>query len=191
MASDGVPAQLRPVTDRLTQVAEIVGKVVRPAMVAGLIATVVIGLALIPWLFHGPVAIVCWAVIVGVGVAASLRLTWHSRLLRKTLGSPEFLVRSLTDLNQSGSEHAKRLARQLDDVTHADKGTKLRSAFKMLRDIRNLSAIKELGDSANDIVAPISVPRLVLSGYAVAIVLGAVLLAIPVMFVSLIGLALR
>jgi hypothetical protein len=183
--------QLQPVTSRLTSMVDVVGKVLRPAALIGLVATAVIALALTPWLFHSTVAAVVWCVLVVVGAGAALRLLWHARLLRRTLGTPEFVAQSLTKLNEVGREHAQRLAPQLDELTHADEGTKARTAFKMLRDLRNLSAFREIGEAANEIVAPVSAPRLVWSGYAVGIVMVATFLAVPVALASLVGLLLR
>jgi hypothetical protein len=183
--------QLRPVTARLTTVVDIVTRVVRPAAMVGLVATAVIAVALTPWLFHSAVAAVIWCVLVVVGAGAALRLVWHSRLLRRTLGRPDYVIESLAHINAVGREHAQQLGSQLDSVVHADEGTKGRAAFKMLADIRNLSAIKELGDAADEIVAPISPSRLVWSGYAMVVVVVATFLAVPVAAGSLIGLLLR
>ena len=116
---------------------------------------------------------------------------WHSRLLRRTLGRPDYVATSLAHLNAVGREHAQQLGSQLDGVVRDDGGTNRRAAFKMLGDIRNLQAMKALGDAANEIVAPISPPRLVWSGYAMVVVIVATFLAVPVALGSLLGLLLR
>lgn len=183
--------QLQPLTARLSTMVDVVGKVLRPAAMVGLVATVVIALALVPWLFHSTVAAVIWGVVVLVGALAAVRLVWHARLLRRTLGSPDFIVQSLTDLNEVGRQHAQRLGPQIEELTNTDQAAKARTAFKMLRDFRNLSAFKEIGEAANVLIAPVSAPRLVWSGYAVAIVMAATFLAVPVALGSLIGLLLR
>ena len=64
-------------------------------------------------------------------------------------------------------------------------------ALKTLANVRNLKAVKEISGSAIGFVAPISPRRLLITGYAAAVVVGAVVLALPVMFFSLVGLALR
>jgi hypothetical protein len=191
MSTDNLALQLQPVTARLVTIVAVVGRVLRPAAIIGIIATAAIAVALAPWMFHSPAPLVLWCVLVVVGVAAALRLVWHSRLLQRTLGQPDYLVQSIGRLGEISREHSQRLGEQLDHVVNADQGTKARSAFKMLRNVRNLSAVKEMGEASNAIVAPISGPRLVWSGYAVAIVAAASFLALPVAIGSAIGLLLR
>jgi hypothetical protein len=191
MSTDHLRLQLQPVTARLATIVAIVGKVLRPAAIIGLIATAVIAVSLAPWTFHSTASLVVWCALVVIGVAAALRLLWHGRLLQRTLGQPDYLVQSIGRLGEVSREHSQQLAEQLDHVVSADEGTKTRAAFKMLRNVRNLSALKEMGEASSAIVAPISGPRLVWSGYAVAIVAAASFLAIPVAIGSAIGLLLR
>ena len=186
-----MPAALGQVTARLQSIVGLVGKVIFPAVLAGLAATAVIALALVPWLFHSTGAKVVWALILLVGLAATLRLAWHRRLLLRTLGRPQFVVDTLVSLNQTGRVRIQELARELDNVKYADKGTRVGGALKTLANVRNLKAVKEISGSAIGFVAPISPRRLLITGYAAAVVVGAVVLALPVMFFSLLGLALR
>ncbi len=185
------PAELQPVISRLAMIVRIVTRIVRPAVLAGLLAAVVIALALAPWLFHSTGAIVCWVVVVGVCFAAALRLAWHRRLLQHTLGSPQFIGEWYASTTQVGREHAAPLAKQLDNVLNADRGTRMGSAMRMLTSVRNLQAFKEIGSSANAVIEPIRPGRLALTGYAAIVVGIAVVLAIPILFGSLVGLALR
>jgi hypothetical protein len=126
-----------------------------------------------------------------VCVVAALRLEWHGRLLRRTLGSSQFIVGWFTSMQEVGVNEARHLAEQLDDVVHADQGTRVRSTLRMLTRVRNLRALKDIGDSANAIIEPISPGRLALTGYAAIVVGVAVIMSFPVLFCSLVGLALR
>lgn len=191
MSTDNLALQLQPFTSRLATIVNVVGRVLRPAAIIGVIATAVIAVSLAPWMFHDTAPLVVWCVLVVVGVAAALRLVWHSRLLQRTIGQPDYVVQSFARLGEVSREHSQRLVEQLDHVVNADRGTKARTAFKMLGNVRNLSAVKEMGEASEVIVAPISAPRLVWSGYAVAIVVAASFLAIPVAIGSAIGLLLR
>lgn len=191
MSTDNLALQLQPITARLATIVAVVGRVLRPAAIIGLIATAVIAVSLAPWMLDSTAPLVVWCVLVVVGVAAAVRLVWHSRLLQRTLGQPEYLVQSFTRLGEVSREHSQRLGEQLDNLANADQGTKARTAFKLLGNVRNLSAVKEMGEASNVIVAPISGPRLVWSGYAVAIVAAASFLAIPIAIGSAIGLLLR
>ena len=185
------PRSLADVTTRLAQIVAVVAKVLRPAIAGGLIATGIIAIALAPWLFHSTVAAVCWAALVLIGLVAALRLWWHSRLLQRTLGTPTFVVESLAAARAKGQEHYDRLSTQLDHVLNADKGTRARGALRMLANVRNLSALKEVSDASNAVIEPISVQRMVWTGYAAVIVAGAIILAVPIAFFSVIGLLLR
>jgi hypothetical protein len=191
MSTDNLAMQLQPFTARLSTLVAVVGRVLRPAAIIGIIATAVIAVSLAPWMFHSTAPLVIWCLLVIVGLAAALRLVWHSRLLQRTLGSPDHVVQSFSHLGAVSREHSQRLGLELDNVTNADRGTKARTAFKMLGNVRNLSALKELGEASEVIVAPISGPRLLWSGYAVAVVVAASFLAVPVAIGSAIGLLLR
>jgi hypothetical protein len=191
MSTDNLALQLQPVTTRLATIVTVVGRVLRPAAIIDLIATAAIAVSLAPWMFHSTAPLVVWCVLVVVGVAAALRLVWHSRLLQRTLGQPDYVVQSFSRLGEVSREHSQRLGAELDNLANADRGTKARTAFKVLGNVRNLSALKEMGEASEVIIAPISGPRLVWSGYAVAIVVAASFLAVPVAIGSAIGLLLR
>jgi hypothetical protein len=185
------PRTLDDVKTRLAQIVAVVARVLRPAIVGGLIATAVIAIALAPWLFHSTVAAVVWAVLVVIGLVSSLRLLWHSKLLQRTLGSPAFIDESLAAAQAKGQEHYHRLSTELDGVLNGDRGTRARSALKMLTKVRNLSALKEVSDASTAVIEPISPQRMVWTGYAAAVVVVAIVLAAPIAFFSVIGLLLR
>ena len=58
-------------------------------------------------------------------------------------------------MQEVGINETRHLAEQLDDVLHADQGTRVRSTLRMLTRVRNLRALKEIGGSANAIIEPI------------------------------------
>jgi hypothetical protein len=185
------PRTLEDVKTRLAQIVAVVAKVLRPAVVGGLIATAVIAIALSPWLFHNAVAAVVWAALVVIGLVSALRLLWHSKLLQRTLGNPVFIDQSLAAAQAKGQEHYDRLSTELDGVLNGDKGTKARSALKMLTNVRNLSAFKEVSEASTAVIEPISPQRMALTAYAAAIVALTIILSVPIVFFSVIGLLLR
>lgn len=185
------PRSLDDVKNRLAQIVAVVAKVLRPAVIGGLIATAIIAIALAPWLFHSTVAAVVWAALVLIGLVSALRLLWHSKLLQRTLGNPAFIDQSLAAAQAKGQEHYQRLSKELDGVLKGDKGTRARSALKMLTNVRNLSAFKEVSEASTAVIEPISPQRIAWTGYAAAIVALAIILAVPIALFSLVGLLLR
>lgn len=176
---------------RLAQIVAIVAAVLRPVVVGGLVAVAIIALALVPWMFHSTGATIVWAVIVLAGVAAALRLMWHTRLLRRTLGDPAFIDDTIGAAHTKSQEHYARLNGELGDVLHGVEGRRKRNAVRVLMSLRTVSAVRDVTETSSRFIEPVSPQRLVLTAYAAVVLAAAMLLVVPVVLFSLIGLLLR
>lgn len=173
----------------LARVVRVVRRVLLPTGLVGLVATVVIVVALLPWTLHSAGTVVLLVAVAAVGLFAGMRLIWHGWKLGRTLGNPEFLRASISELQSEGTETWQQLSDDLDAADQAGGGW--RTSMRMLKSLPKLRSLQDLAERGSDIVKPLSPGALVLSAYAGSLVGLASFLALPVVAISLIGLALR